>query len=84
MCNCLILFKSLTHAQRASKYLEKNGISTIISRPPMEINENSCGYALKIQEHFLNKAILMLKEVEISNFKVYVCTTNGTYKERIL
>lgn len=82
MCGCLILFKSLTHAQRASKHLDKYGISTVISRPPMEINENSCGYSLKIQEHFLNKAIELLMEIDITHFKVYVCTTEGTYKER--
>ncbi len=82
MCGCLILFKSLTHAQRASKHLERYGISTVISRPPREINESSCGYSVKIQEHFLNKALELLKEIEITQYKVYVCATDGTYKER--
>lgn len=79
MCGCLILFQSLTHAQRAEKALERAGIITSIIRPPRELNENSCGYAVKISDDQFDRARAALRENELMKFKAYRCEGNHVY-----
>ena len=40
-----ISFRSLTHAQRAARFLEKSGITATVTRLPQGVSPKGCGYA---------------------------------------
>ena len=43
-----ITFRSVTHAQRGEKVLQKEGLRCTLQRTPRWMEEQGCGYALKI------------------------------------
>ena len=65
MANYLLLFKSLTAAQRAEKVLKYKGIPAKISRVPGEIPTNGCTYCIKIDETVLYKSLNALNNAEL-------------------
>lgn len=65
--SCLVLFKSITYAQRGVKVLERYGISTSLIRKPAQIKANGCGYAALIDCKKLIVAIGLLNDHSIPN-----------------
>ena len=46
----LLLSRSITHAQRMSRVLERAGITARFFRPPMGLTDRGCSYAVRIGE----------------------------------
>ena len=53
----ILTSRSLTFAQKMKSILNSAGIIANIVRPDIEITQNSCAYAVLIQESFLPEAI---------------------------
>jgi len=68
--NCLIIFRSITYAQKAVKILERAGITAYIKRPPREITGISCSYAVKVPSYWCDKALALLRERHLDYVKV--------------
>ena len=49
MTHYLITFRSLTHAQRAARVLERAGITTAVIKAPQGLSSNGCAYALTLR-----------------------------------
>ncbi len=81
MVNYLIVSRSLTHAQRTARALERAGITSIISRPPKFMSEEGCGYCVKISEKRLYDALVALGNAGIDREKIFILYDDGTSSE---
>lgn len=77
-----ITFRSVTFAQRAEKLLNQQGYRVNLMRTPRWMEEQGCGYALKIWSDDIIPAVRVLRENKIQMRKVYVQLENGEMEER--
>ena len=76
----LMLARSITYAQRMHKQLEHVGIRSQILRPPREITELGCAYALRIGMEDLTGAKMVLRKVGLSPVQIFLYQF-GSYQE---
>lgn len=81
MSGCLIIFKSITYAQKAEKIIQNSRIGAYIMKPPLEISGSSCRYAVRVGENCLSAALAALSRNGLTPAKVCTCLANGRYKE---
>ena len=73
-----IVCKTLTNAQRMSRVLSKNGISSGVKRLPSNLREkNGCGYAIRVEEKHLKLSLELLREMNLTPMRVYGDLENG-------
>lgn len=78
---CLITFRSITPAQRGESVLHKVGIDCAVMRTPKWMEEQGCGYSLRVKSQDIQRSIMILKNNNISFKKVYWQRDNGTVEE---
>lgn len=81
MVSYLILCRSLTYAQRTARILERSGISNHVMRTPRGISGEGCGYSVRISEHRLGDALVLLRKEGLGPKQVYVQRGEDTYSE---
>ena len=77
----LILFRSLTYAQRAVHLLRRAGISGRIVRTPQVLAGGGCGYAVRLSESTAAFALEVLQKERFPIVRVYSCDGQGGYRE---
>ena len=75
-----ISFRSLTHAQRAARTLERNSITAIVSRLPQGVSPKGCGYAVVVRRR-IHDAVRLLEEAQIPRGMVFEKTERGDFRE---
>lgn len=73
----LIIARSVTHAQRMQRALERAGIRAQVFRAPMELTDRGCAYAVQIGEHSLPAALRIIQGTGLSPIQIYQVTPNG-------
>ena len=81
MNHCLITFRSVTPAQRAEGLLRRSGITCDLRRTPRWMEEQGCGYALKLWTDDILPVVKLLRENRIQLRKVYVQQEDGEMEE---
>lgn len=76
----LILARSVTYAQRMHRQLERAGIRSRILRPPRDLTEMGCAYALRIAPDDLAKTLTMLHQGGLSPVQIFLYQS-GMYQE---
>ena len=76
-----ITFRSVTFAQRAEKLLNQRGHRVSLMRTPRWMEEQGCGYALKLWSHEIQSVVKLLRENKIQLRKVYVQLEDGQMEE---
>ena len=77
----LILFKSLTYAQRANRALRDGGVTSTIARVPESISTEGCGYSVKVAEKHYNNAVRLLRDAGFSIGRVFLQGRGGRLSE---
>ncbi len=77
----LMIFRSVTYAQRAGRVLEKQGITTYMLRSQAILGGGSCSYALKVAPRELERSLEILHQCEIPVNGVYVLDQWGHYQK---
>ena len=79
--SAIILFRSLTYAQRGVYTLRSLGIpATVVTAPP-ETTDRGCTYAAGIGKKYLSQAIRLLDGKNVSHGRAFVLSEDGTYRE---
>ena len=78
---CLITFRSVTPAQRGEGMLRKAGIDCTLSRTPRQMEEQGCGYSLRLRPVDAARGAQLLRQQQIPFRKVYLWTENGPMEE---
>ena len=78
---CLITFRSITPAQRGEKLLNQQGIGCTLGRTPRWMQEQGCGYSLRLRHRDLMQAVKTLRDGGVMFRKVYLQGENGVFEE---
>lgn len=73
--------RSLTYAQRASKALERAGISAIVTRAPQGSTPNGCAYCVKVSEKRMTDALRVLKKNGLGPGRILLQQEDSVFRE---
>ena len=71
MKTCYITFRSVTYGQRGQRILESAGISCTLQRTPRWMEQQGCGYYLKLREEDCRRGTDLLRGNGVSFRKIY-------------
>lgn len=77
----LLLCRSLTYAQRASRLLERSGITAIITKVPRAAMDSGCNYSIKVSEKRLAAALRILNDGGLGPSRVFMISQDGSVSE---
>ena len=78
---CYITFRSVTPAQRGEGILRRAGVECTLQRTPKWMEEQGCGYSLRLHHKELLQAVKLLKNSSVMFRKVYLQEENGAFEE---
>lgn len=81
MNDCLVTFRSVTPAQRGERLLRRMGFTCNLRRTPRWMEEQGCGYSLRLRRQDIMTAIALLRRHQIPFHKVYLQLPEGTVEE---
>ena len=76
-----ITFRSVTHAQRGEKLLNRNGFRCSLQRTPRWMEAQGCGYSLRIWARDIFPAVDLLRREELPLRRVYIQLADGLLEE---
>lgn len=79
-----ITFRSVTFAQRGERVLEGAGIACSIQRTPKWMEEQGCGYALRVWTKDIARAAQLLSNSRIPIRRLYRQGEDGQLEEMAL
>ena len=77
----LITFRSVTYAQRGERVLNRAGERARVQRTPRWMEEQGCGYSLRLQTGNIARAVSVLRGEQLPLRKVYVQCDDGGLEE---
>ena len=77
-----ITFRSVTVAQRGEKILNAAGIRCAVRRTPRWMEEQGCGYCIRLSGSEVPDALALLRRNQLSWRKVYYQGEDGVLEER--
>ena len=81
---CLITFRSVTPAQRGESVLKRAGVACSVRRTPRWMEEQGCGYSLRVGFHEVARSMEILRAGEVAFRKIYLLRENGAAEELAL
>ena len=76
-----ITFRSVTLAQRGEQVLRRGGIRCSLQRTPRWMEEQGCGYCLRLRQGDMAGALQLLRHHRLDFRKVYEVSDSGTVEE---
>ena len=76
-----ITVRSVTFGQRAERELRKGGLACTLQRTPRWMEEQGCGYALRIWTDNIRPAVNLLRQERILMKRLYIQGNNGQLEE---
>ena len=76
-----ITVRSVTFGQRAESVLRKNGLSCSLQRTPRWMEEQGCGYCLRLRTEDISPAVQLLRTAGVPFRRVYVQLWDGEVEE---
>ena len=81
---CFITFRSVTYAQRGERVLMGAGIGCTLQRTPKWMEQQGCGYCLRLRAAMVHRALELLHQAKVPMRKVYANGPGGEMKELVL
>lgn len=78
---CLITFRSVTPAQRGEQVLKRAGLECNIQRTPKWMEEQGCGYSLKLRQSQAPEGVALLRLEQIPFKRIYLRHDSGKLEE---
>ena len=76
-----ITFRSVTYAQRGEQALQKEGLRCTLLRTPKWMEQQGCGYCLRLWTREIGPALQALHREQVPLRKVYVGGRDGQLEE---
>lgn len=77
----LITFRSVTFAQRGERVLNRAGERCRLQRTPRWMEEQGCGYSLRLHTGNIGRAVGLLRAEQLPLRKVYLQREDGGLEE---
>ena len=66
---CYITFRSVTYAQRGERVLMGAGIGCTLQRTPKWMEQQGCGYCLRLRPEGVHRAVELLRQKNVAFVK---------------
>lgn len=76
-----ITFRSVTFAQRGERVLSGGGVRCTLQRTPKWMEEQGCGYSLRLYTQDIESAVGLLRRSRVPLRKVYWQREDGSMEE---
>ena len=76
-----ITFRSVTFAQRGERLLRESGMRCTLLRTPRWMEEQGCGYCLRLRTDDIMPAVRLLRAAQVPFRRVYVQAQSGEVEE---
>ncbi len=76
-----ITFRSVTYAQRGERLMNRAGLRCSMQRTPRWMEEQGCGYSLRVQTDDIARAVRLLQQEQLPLRKVYLRLEDGGLEE---
>ena len=76
----LITFRSLTHAQRSARLLERSGLTSTVVKAPQGLSSSGCAYAVTLRSR-PEEALALLKKNNMRGGRLFRRGPDGRYEE---
>ena len=76
-----ITFRSVTLAQRGERALRRGGVDCVLQRTPRWMEEQGCGYCLRLRPQEALRAVELLRQEGANYSRVYACKDDGAVEE---
>ena len=76
----LLTFRSLTHAQRAARLLERGGITATVIKAPQGLSGSGCAYAVTLRAR-VGEAVNLLRGSRLKLGRLFRREDEGSYTE---
>lgn len=76
-----VTFRSVTFAQRGEQVLQKAGIRCTLLRTPKWMEQQGCGYCLRLRPEGVHRAVELLRQKNVPLRRVYTGTADGRMRE---
>ena len=76
-----ITVRSVTYAQRGEQLLTRRGIRCVVQRTPRWMEEQGCGYCLRVWTMDAGEAVRILEDAGLPIRKVYARRSDGSLEE---
>ena len=81
MGSYVITFRSVTLGQRGERVINGSGIRCSLYRTPRWMEEQGCGYALRLWTKDISRAAALLRENQVPMRRIYLQKTDGQMEE---
>ena len=78
---CYITFRSVTPAQKGERILRRTGVNCDLQRTPRWMEEQGCGYSLRLNFADAIRGSAILRDNDIAFRKVYRQGEDGRFEE---
>lgn len=78
---CYITFRSVTFSQKGEGILRRAGIPGSVQRTPRWMEEQGCGYSLRIRQTDAPEAVALLRQAGVPYRKIYLQRETGALEE---
>lgn len=79
-----LTFRSVTFAQRGERILNRNDFRCTLQRTPRWMEEQGCGYALRLWSEEPMSAVALLRQHNIPMRRMYIQGLDGQLEEMLL
>ena len=76
-----ITFRSVTYAQRGEKMLNQKNIRCTLQRTPRWMEEQGCGYCLRVWTNEIGVAVDLLRQGGLPIRRIYLQRSDGLLEE---
>ncbi|MBQ4600064.1 MAG: DUF3343 domain-containing protein [Oscillospiraceae bacterium] len=83
MMTGFITFRSVTFAQRGETVLRRGNIGCSLQRTPRWMEEQGCGYCLRLKLADAKEALRLLRQQQVDFRKVYRRKEDGSVEEMV-
>ena len=77
----LLMFRSLTYAQRGARLLERAGVTGTLTRMPRSVAARGCSYGVLISSAHYDRAMEALSSGDLLPERIYTRDADGTVRE---
>ena len=81
--SAIIMFRSLTYAQRGIRALGSGGVPATLIRAPAGLSDRGCAYGALVSPRRVAQAVRTLREREVPHGKVFLPDEDGGYREAV-
>ena len=77
-----ITFRSITPAQLGQSILRRGGVEAILQRTPRWMEQQGCGYCLRLRPEQRELALMLLRQAGVDYQKVYAADAREVEEEK--